>query len=148
MSVNFQNIKYFDPKSLVDNWGLAAKISRDLLLKLDEFRDRTGMPVIVTSGFRLGDKGQHGLGTAADIVVPNWSASVLDLFFLAERIGFKGIGVYPDWQYGGKVVGGLHLDVRAGNTARWIGYRPNGPGTPNSYLPLNSHNIQMLPGIL
>lgn len=144
---NFVGIRHFKPNGTADNWGVAGHIRNTLLRELDKFRDLVDQPVVVTSGYRPDLKSKHSQGIAADVVVPSWDKSLLDLYFLAERCNFTGIGIYPDWTYKGTVVGGLHLDQRVGH-GRWIGYRPNGPGTPQSYIKLDSHNIQSIPGIL
>jgi len=45
------------------------------------------------------------------------------LFAIAKKVGFSGIGIYPDW----KPYLGMHLDVRADrsadNPATWSGIR-------------------------
>lgn len=144
---NFVGIRYFKPENTEDNWGVASHIRNTLLKELDKFRELVGKPVIVTSGYRPNPTSKHSLGIAADVVVPDWDKPLLDLYFIAERCNFTGIGVYPDWKYDGLITGGLHLDQRVGH-GRWIGYRPNGPSTPQSYIKLDSHNIQSIPGIL
>lgn len=102
--------------------------------------------VYITSGFRPQDKGsQHALGIAVDVVVPAYAGRLLDLYLAAERYAvFTGIGVYPYFQFNGKVVGGLHLDCRdlgdipkAG--ARWMGI---GRGNGNTYTTLDSANLK------
>jgi hypothetical protein len=144
---NFSALKYFRANSTTDQWGDPSKISIQLLTKLDAFREFIGVPIIITSGYRAGDKGEHGRGLAADIMAPHYPGSLFDLYLTAERFGFAGIGIYPDWAYQGAIHGGLHLDVRNAKSARWIGTRPH-PGAPNSYVALTAANIQKYPGIL
>ena len=124
MGDKWQSLKHYKSDSLIDKWGNPDKIDPFLLMFLDEFRDSIKSPLIVTSGYREKDPGQHGLGRAVDIVAPKWEGSLFDLYLTAERFGFNGIGLYRDWFYNGKKTGGLHLDVRllVGNKydgARW-----------------------------
>ena len=68
---------------------------------------------------------------AVDIIVPKFKGSLLDLYLTAERFNFNGVGLYNGWKYKGKVVGGLHLDMRLLDveadgtfyyrTNRWLG---------------------------
>lgn len=140
---NFKGLKYFNPESKIDKWGDPSKISRELLLKLDELRTNTGNPIFVTSGFRTkGLNGitvsQHMVGKAADIVCP--ALSLKTLMVLAEKVGFNGLGVYPEWKWGSKTVGGLHLDVRD-HKARWMGVPV--PGDHGEiYIALNEENLK------
>jgi uncharacterized protein YcbK (DUF882 family) len=138
---NFDGLLYFKPTGS-DNWGSAEKMDRGLLLKLDALRMFLKMPIHVTSGWRPSGKygvndSQHLIGLAADIVAPD--VGLMDLYLAAERFAFTGIGVYPDWSYGGKVTGGLHLDVRTGQPARWLG-KSAGPGSMQ-YLALSAANL-------
>lgn len=157
--VRWDQLKYFKKDSTVDKWGDPEKIDKFLLLYLDEFRDALGTPLIVTSGFRKGDPGQHGLGRAVDVIAPQFEGSLFDLYLIAERFNFSGIGVYRDWLYSGKRIGGLHLDTRmlVGTykkefmSARWLSVRPGSLGTQHAdeilaikqvYLPLNHENLR------
>ncbi len=92
-----------------------------LLQKLNNLRDRTGNPIIITSGYRCssynekvgGVKGSYHLfGMAADIYAPK--VFLKDLLESAEGIGFSGIGYYPEGNF-------LHLDIRPAGPARWQG---------------------------
>jgi len=116
-----------------------VSIKPTLLDELDRLVNYIGQPCIITSGFRQGDSGQHGLGRAVDIMCP--SLNVLDLYLTAERFNFVGIGVYSDWASDGVVYGGLHLDIRDGKPARWFGVRDQRSGD-NQYLPLNKETLQ------
>lgn len=130
--MKWKTLKYFKPDSKLDNWGDPAKMDPFLLIFLDEFRDAVGSPLIVTSGYRGGDPAQHGLGRAVDVVAPKWEGSLFDLYLMAERFNFTGIGLYRDWFYNGEKIGGLHLDTRlilgsnvdAHKGARWTCVRP------------------------
>lgn len=132
----WKGLKYFKENSTVDKWGDPSKIDMFLLRFLDEFRDSIKTPLIVTSGYRKGSPGQHGLGKAVDVIAPKWEGSLFDLFLISERFGFTGIGLYRDWTYNGRRTGGLHLDTRLviGNNnpvkkgSRWIGVREGSEG--------------------
>lgn len=91
------------------------------LSNLNTFVDAVGSPVIITSAYRQGDKGAHGRGLAIDVIVPAFKGRLLDLYLLAEKQSWVGIGVYPAWKVDGVTVGGLHLDLRSGPPARWMG---------------------------
>ena len=114
---------------------------------LETFVDSLGADLcVITSAFREGDPGQHGKGLAVDVIFPNSRYSLAQLYSEATESGlFKGIGVYPDWEYGGEKVGGLHLDCREGGPARWLGIgrgQGGGPNHGNTYLPLTDENLK------
>lgn len=115
------------------------ELEESVLELLKDFAKQVNSEVIVTSAYRPGDSGQHGEGLAIDVVVPAYAGRLLDLFFLAERQGWVGIGVYPKWQAAGKIIGGLHLDIRHGPTARWMGL---GSGKQQQYVALNQENLK------
>lgn len=117
--------------------GSTAGLSPELVKELEAFARVVGN-LVITSGFRPGDTGEHGKGLAADIV-PLRDIKLLDLYLTAERFGFKGIGVYPSWQLDGKKVGGLHLDVRTAAPGRWIG---TGSGKSQFYVALDEANLR------
>jgi uncharacterized protein YcbK (DUF882 family) len=94
----------------------------ELVLGLQELRDRAGVPLVISCGFRCRTHNkrvsgtpdsQHCLGTAADVTCPR-GFTPKRLAQLAETIpAFRGggIGVYPE-------DGFVHVDVR-GTQARW-----------------------------
>src|SRR3954470_15981094 len=116
--------------------GVNQGFQSQVLAELQRFAASTG-DLIVTSGLRPGDTKEHGKGLAGDILVP--SMNLLDLYLTAERFAWTGIGVYPDWQSNGQPVGGLHLDLRVGVPARWMGL---GRGANNLYIALNKENLK------
>lgn len=142
---NFTGIQYFKPTGTIDKWGDASRINRDLLTELDRFRHHLGIPVYITSGFRNGSgTSQHDHGNAVDIVVPGYQKTLFDLYLEAERFGFTGIGLYPDWKWNGDEIGGLHLDVRSAvKGARWLGKRNQDSGM-NQYFSMTKFNLQAL----
>ena len=74
---------------------------------------------------------------------PNYQGALQDLYLMAERFNFTGIGVYPDWEVNGVVKGGLHLDIRSGPPARWTGSRNPRSGS-NEYGALDKQTLQKL----
>lgn len=119
---NFRDLKYFRPTDTADRWGKPEAMDRDLLVRLDYLRETVGSSLFVTSGYRQGRGGsQHFSGRAVDIIAPHFKGTLLDLYNLAYQVGFIGIGIYPHWQFSGKAIGGLHVDVRPGKQAKWMG---------------------------
>ena len=101
----------------------AGGMSNTLLLKLDELREKLGYPIYVSSGYRCEywnqrnggvDNSTHTLGQAADIYSDY--ATTEKLLELAEKVGFDGIGYYPN-------EGFIHVDCRCDgrkpNYYRW-----------------------------
>lgn len=132
MLLDWLALKHFKKYGTSDVWGDPDKMDAMLLLKLDSLRSFIDKPIHVLSGYREGDKKQHGMGLAVDIVCPD--ISLLDFWIAAERYNFNGIGVYPHWRYDGVVVGGIHVDERVLGTrigsvssdlmgARWLAFR-------------------------
>jgi uncharacterized protein YcbK (DUF882 family) len=140
MLQNFKNIKNFDPTSQTHQWGDPTHIDRGLLEKLDALVDIVGSPAVVTSGYSSKDFGsQHALGLACDIMFPNYTGTLRELYAAAETVGFNGLGVYPHWHYAGNTIGGLHLDERQGKRARWMGVLLNGT---QQYIALSDFTLK------
>jgi len=141
VAIDWSKVKHFSSK---DNWRDVSKIVPDLIYLLDSFRSFIGTPLIVTSAYREGDKAQHGLGRAVDVVAPKYEGSLFDLYLSAERYAFTGIGLYRDWKHDNKKIGGLHLDVRIlsenEKAARWTCVK-NSSGT-QVYLPMNLETLK------
>ncbi|MCC5910657.1 MAG: DUF882 domain-containing protein [Clostridiaceae bacterium] len=96
-----------------------VKLDSCLLEKLQQLRDKVGVPVHITSGYRTlehnrrvggSPNSQHMLGGAADIQVPSYPPETIAT--IAEELGFTGIGTYPTF---------THVDVRTGNLVKWRG---------------------------
>ena len=101
----------------------------DLLQKL---RDTLGEGLRVTSGIRCvshnakvggAKRSWHiprdGICYASDITFLSGSKSpkrILKLYVLADRLHFKGLGLYRTW---------IHADSRGGRRARWIDHHWN-----------------------
>ena len=110
MKIDWDKVRFFKPS---ERWGSNHVSNEEALLRvdpilvysLDELRRRAGRPIILSNAVR-NDKGTHGKGLAADVVITG--LDVIDQFLLAEKSGlFTGIGIYPFWNRPG-----LHLDVR------------------------------------
>lgn len=93
-------------------------VDKELLNKLQEFRDIVGIPVVLNSAYRTPEYNQseggaensyHTKGKAVDIPLLE-GYTVEEMVDIAERVGFDGIGKYS-W--------GIHVDVR-GYKARWV----------------------------
>lgn len=132
---------------------------RELFL-LDTFRHQWGAPVEISPnasalGRKKGEAGttQHNVDRwrevrAADLF-PHWIETRADAeraVIIATRVGFTGIGIYPDWQLGTRTVCGMHLDVRVdrepGEPAKWGGIDD---GDGQRYVALHEA-MQRLPG--
>lgn len=143
--MKFKNLKHFTEKE----FDQPDKMNIVLLRELDMLREYLDRSIIITSstGGTHTEGSQHYLGNAVDIIVPTFDGSPFSLYLIAERFSFSGIGVYPDWTYKGKRIGGLHLDVRdrkGGQGARWIGKKYQDAETKVDkmfYYPLNPENL-------
>jgi len=116
----WDGIRHFRPDSKIDNWGDPSKMKRSILVKADRLRDFIGKPLYAVSAYRPSTTSEHGKGLAIDLICPDMHP--FDLYMVAERFGFNGLGVYRDWQFRGKKTGGIHADtgVRVG---RWACYK-------------------------
>ena len=146
-------LKHFDKNSDTDNWGDVDAISDELLLKLDDFRDYIGVPVLVLwgTGGKHSSRSYHYVergACAVDVAIPNYRATPIDLLIDVFRFNFRGVGFYPDWVYHGKQAKGLHLDTRPYmwdvdgtknfRESRWIGVRG---AQGQEYMSLSWDNI-------
>lgn len=109
-----------------------------LMAEMERFVRYVQSEFIITSDYREGDKGDHGRGDAVDIMFVNSNHSLLDIYLMAERFSFNAIGVYPDWKYKYKNLGGFHLGYRKVVLcgARWMRVGSK------DYIPLNEVNIK------
>lgn len=108
-----------------ENWGDASKMSLQFLLCLDSFRDKLGKSIVITCGTQ-GEHvtgSHHSEGFAVDCVIPD--INLIDGFINAVRFPFTGIGIYPDWEYLGKRIGGFHFELVSNMTVvpkkLWMG---------------------------
>lgn len=103
--------------------GSFCKPNNQLVKVLEQLRSKVGLPLIITSGYRcpkhpleINKKatGQHTLGTAVDIRIPDGISKKAFLIIILTIKEIKGVGVPIDQNY-------IHIDIR--NTpARW-GYK-------------------------
>lgn len=135
--------KHFKTTDFVDY----SSMNMELIKKLDQLREMANSPIFVSSsnsqkkGVHV-TKSQHYLGNAVDIIFTKWSGTVQELIDLIDKIGFTGIGIYPEWHYNGKTVVGFHLDVRPTSTvARWIGVM-NKETKVQSYITWSDKNLK------
>jgi len=129
-------LKNFSPKEFGIWWPF---MDDELLKKLDQFRTALGEPVIISpitgSIGRLKaaiSDSQHIIGPdltirSVDVMVPKSRFGVKysrggdelkKAFDLALQTGFRGVGVYKDWQ----PYAGMHLDTRKNPTHRFGSY--------------------------
>lgn len=93
------------------------KLDRSLVYKLLNMRIEAGKPFNIhcawTDGKGHSPNSRHYLGKACDLDIAD--ASLAYQVQLAFRHGFKGIGVYPNWNKPG-----IHVDIREGASTYWI----------------------------
>lgn len=91
-------------------------LDMELVWKLQQLRDKLGVPIKIVSGYRNPEynkkvggvrNSQHVLGKASDIIVKGMDS--VELSRHAKMVGFTGIGIYQTF---------LHVDVRE-NEANW-----------------------------
>lgn len=129
--------KYFKEEEFQ---GWYSLLDPRLIPMLDQFREEWGAPVRISKAIgavgrrmSLSEKSMHNVTRwkmvkAVDIMPVGLKAKAdfLRAFNLAKKIGFTGIGLYPDWV----PQGGLHVDVRpdrvAGSPATWSAFKVNG----------------------
>lgn len=126
----------FDKKEFICKCGCNQYISINplLILSLELLRKRVGLPLIINSGGRCKkhplernkkSTGQHTLGNAADIRIPDGITKKAFLIIILTISHFKGVGLSVDSNY-------IHLDVRT-TPARW-GYKNGKQITYNQAL--------------
>ena len=116
-------LKHFKESEFKGYWGY---MSKDLLLKLDEFREKLGSAVSISTAIggigRHDNSGsyhnidKHGQVLAVDVMISS-DVSLDYAAKIAKDVGFSGIGVYPHW----RPSHGLHLDLRA-DSLSWRGF--------------------------
>jgi hypothetical protein len=123
--VSKPKLKYFTPAEF---GPLYTFINNDLLVKLDQFRELWGRPVVVSPvdggvGRHDDSKSQHNINlfgeTRAIDVFPSGMNDIGErqrALRLAKQVGFTGIGLYTDTRPSNM----LHVDVRQSPTlATW-----------------------------
>jgi uncharacterized protein YcbK (DUF882 family) len=94
-----------------------AGVRQSFVERLQLLRNLIGKPIIVTSGYRCPDHNEriggaknsfHTQGIAADVKA---DIDLKEFFVAAEKVGFEGIGYYPEEKF-------LHVDI-GNRTQRW-----------------------------
>lgn len=89
-----------------------VRIDDELVEKLQQLRDRLGVPLVITSAYRCpernkqvggADNSQHLYGKAVDISLHTIPLQIEEIKRIARQIGFTGVGLYNSF---------IHLDVR------------------------------------
>ena len=146
--IDWGRVRYFTKD---EKWGNPTLIVPELVYELDDFRHDIGVPILVTCGTQgkhvynsyhfwkmaPGDDNEMPKGLALDIMFPTLERHHLpDLAIKALKFGFTGVGIYPNWQYKEKTIGGMHVDYRPKRKkATWIGL---GGG---QYIPITLDNL-------
>lgn len=108
----------FSPEEIACKGTGAILVDGRALDLLQALRDELGRPMLITSGYRSpshnkevggAERSQHLLGRAFDVVMTNHDPEAF--VAAAERVGFNGIGLYPDRNF-------IHVDSRL-KKARW-----------------------------
>lgn len=139
---DWESLSHFDA---TENWGDPDLMEFEFVSELDALRDFEKTRMVVSCG----TQGKHArgslhyIGRAADIVYPDctWD-QLLDRFLTALRFEFTEIGIYPDWRFDGRIVGGLHLgldDLNPCERKFWIGVRNADGG--NEYHAMTANNL-------
>jgi hypothetical protein len=107
-----------------------------LLVLLDVFRLQTGLCEISShpkamgrydglnngkSGFDAHNFDKHGVVFGIDVfpfISGNEYTDAFNSYHIARRVGFTGIGIYPQWKDNGKRRFGMHLDTRRTNNPK------------------------------
>ena len=101
-------------------------VDYELVEKLQRLRDKVGKPVVITSGYRTAaynkrcggiSTSHHLTGKAADIKVSGMTP--LQVALEADKIGFKGIGVYPTF---------THVDIVGSVVGKKLYWRTDSAG--------------------
>jgi hypothetical protein len=102
---DWNRVKHFNPD---ENWGDWTKLEKNVIFLLDRMREDIGRPIKIHCAYDSGGhstQSQHYLGRAVDYHIKN--TPLLEQYLLAERYGWRGIGLYTDWNNPG-----LHSDLR------------------------------------
>lgn len=146
MKADWTQLKYLNQKM---NWGEPEKMHPTFLYTLDSWCVFEKKGIFITP--HGGTKGEHATkslhynGMAGDFVVLGSSRDELvDLFISLTRFPFTEIGIYPNWKYNEKVVGGFHVGLDNSQlmvrTKLWIGVADSKGN--NNYVGVNLANLK------
>lgn len=120
--ITWQNIKYFKPEEFTYKdpktgaiINCADKMNMSFIAIVDTFRHIYGKPLRVSASYDVdghSQSSQHYTGSAVDLIPLKLESKVelLDMYLLAEKMTFGGIGLYG-WGFPGSWRNpGLHLD--------------------------------------
>lgn len=94
------------------NWGDSRLMEPLFLEELDWFLHIEHLEFFISQGNQGHhvEGSEHYRGLACDIVFPKiLQKNLPDVFHTALRYDFTGVGIYSEWNYHDKKVGGLHL---------------------------------------
>ena len=132
-----------------DNWGDIFKMSSFLVFTIEAMRFLAKNPIVLTSPAYTGrghsKNSLHYIGQAADIRV--LGMSLMDMFILASRFPFTGIGIYPHADHPF-----LHVEIDElipfENRGLWIGIKSKCPEKLArgewDYVTFNEENLKEL----
>lgn len=113
MKPDWSQLSYLNEKM---NWGDVSKMDAAFLYTLDSWCVFEKKGIFVTP--HGGNTGNHQPGSlhyqgkACDFIVMGATLDdVLDIFVSLSRFPFSEIGIYPNWKYNGKVIGGFHVGL-------------------------------------
>lgn len=130
------------------NWGDASKMDSTLLYTIDSWSIIEKKQIFVTpNGGTTGEHSPNSLhysGRAIDFVIPSaQKEDLFSMFISLLRFPFTEIGIYPDWRYNGKQVGGFHAGLDSGNLLvrkkLWMGVRDT--NRKNIYIGITKANL-------
>ena len=121
------SVSHITPDQVEATGSMLSEVSVPLLVTLDWFIDRAGVPVVLLkNGMTSGkhDSPYHAAGKAADVAFDSTplNVPVRHLVMLASRCGFQGVGLY--WN---GVAYSMHLDI--GDSFRQWARRKRPDGT-------------------
>ena len=149
-SKDWSGIRFFSPQ---ENWGNPGLMVLEFVQTLEEFRQYLGLSLVISCGTQGNHTADswHYKGRAADIIIPDMAGkTLLDVGLQASRFGFTGIGLYRDWSYNGKRVGGLHLERAPGIPIRkyWLCTKEDGAQVYHEFSESNLTKLGFIGGAI
>ena len=137
----WKSLKHFKSD---ENWGDPSLMLPELVFELDAMREYSGIAMFVS----YGTQGEHvktslhypqnnpdGFGHAVDILFPGKPPrAILDLFIMASRFKWTGIGLYTGWELTKKPTAGMHLEMGSYSPRKyWLGVTSEGEQVYESF---------------